>query len=194
MRASGVLLPLFSLPSPYGVGSLGQGAYDFVDFLAGPPALLANAAHRPHQLGTPLPKLFHLCGEPLLHRLGPVGGPGTFDSRRAGKRPPAPRRSGTWTMPGCLRPLWVLRRAFGRFAEAPGHPVPGFYGAKRPLAAGLRPVHGPEGGKRVRVLAPVAPGSKSRQQEALEAARLRLGRTSPSIASCNMPSQSSSRP
>lgn len=34
MRASGILLPLFSLPSPYGIGTLGQSARDFIDFLA----------------------------------------------------------------------------------------------------------------------------------------------------------------
>ena len=33
-RSSGILLPVFSLPSPYGVGTLGKAAYDFVDFLA----------------------------------------------------------------------------------------------------------------------------------------------------------------
>ena len=33
-RMSGILLHPTSLPSPYGVGDLGQGAYDFVDFLA----------------------------------------------------------------------------------------------------------------------------------------------------------------
>ena len=32
-RTSGILLPVFSLPSPYGVGSLGKSARDFVDFL-----------------------------------------------------------------------------------------------------------------------------------------------------------------
>lgn len=34
MRQAGILLPLTSLPSPHGVGSLGRAAYDFVDFLA----------------------------------------------------------------------------------------------------------------------------------------------------------------
>lgn len=34
MRTSGILLPVSSLPSPYGIGSLGQAAYDFIDFLA----------------------------------------------------------------------------------------------------------------------------------------------------------------
>ncbi|MBR3317827.1 MAG: 4-alpha-glucanotransferase [Atopobiaceae bacterium] len=33
-RASGIILPLFSLPSPYGVGTMGKAARDFVDFLA----------------------------------------------------------------------------------------------------------------------------------------------------------------
>lgn len=32
-RSSGILLPIFSLPSPHGIGTLGQAAYDFVDFL-----------------------------------------------------------------------------------------------------------------------------------------------------------------
>ena len=33
MRASGILLPISSLPSPYGIGSLGLEAYQFIDFL-----------------------------------------------------------------------------------------------------------------------------------------------------------------
>ena len=33
-RSSGVLLPVFSLPSPYGIGSIGKEAFDFIDFLA----------------------------------------------------------------------------------------------------------------------------------------------------------------
>ncbi|MDU7337343.1 MAG: 4-alpha-glucanotransferase [Clostridium sp.] len=32
-RGAGVLLPVTSLPSPYGIGTFGQAAYDFVDFL-----------------------------------------------------------------------------------------------------------------------------------------------------------------
>lgn len=34
MRRSGILLPIFSLPGDYGIGTLGKPAYDFVDFLA----------------------------------------------------------------------------------------------------------------------------------------------------------------
>lgn len=33
MRTSGVLMPIFSLPSNYGIGTLGKEAYNFVDFL-----------------------------------------------------------------------------------------------------------------------------------------------------------------
>ncbi len=32
-RASGVLLPIFSLPSPYGIGTMGKEAFRFADFL-----------------------------------------------------------------------------------------------------------------------------------------------------------------
>ena len=34
MRASGILMPVFSLPGPYGIGTLGGEAFAFVDFLA----------------------------------------------------------------------------------------------------------------------------------------------------------------
>ena len=32
-RSSGILMPIFSLPSKYGVGTLGKKAYEFIDFL-----------------------------------------------------------------------------------------------------------------------------------------------------------------
>ena len=32
-RCSGILMHISSLPSPYGIGTLGRAAYDFVDFL-----------------------------------------------------------------------------------------------------------------------------------------------------------------
>ena len=32
-RSSGILMPIASLPSPYGIGTLGQAAFDFIDFL-----------------------------------------------------------------------------------------------------------------------------------------------------------------
>ena len=32
-RGAGILLPVFSLPTKYGIGTFGKEAYDFVDFL-----------------------------------------------------------------------------------------------------------------------------------------------------------------
>lgn len=34
MRESGILMPIFSLPSRHGIGKMGKAAFDFVDFLA----------------------------------------------------------------------------------------------------------------------------------------------------------------
>ena len=33
-RSAGILLPLSSLPSPHGIGTMGRAAYEFADFLA----------------------------------------------------------------------------------------------------------------------------------------------------------------
>ena len=33
-RSSGILMPIFALPSPYGIGTLGTAAREFIDFLA----------------------------------------------------------------------------------------------------------------------------------------------------------------
>jgi len=33
-RTAGILMPIFSLPSPFGIGSFGKPAYNFIDFLA----------------------------------------------------------------------------------------------------------------------------------------------------------------
>ena len=37
-RSAGILLPITSLPSSYGIGTLGREAYAFVDFLKKGPA------------------------------------------------------------------------------------------------------------------------------------------------------------
>ena len=62
MRACGILMPVFSLPGPFGIGTLGKEAFAFVDFLAGSEAdLLADPAHWPDRLRRqPLPELFRL--------------------------------------------------------------------------------------------------------------------------------------
>ena len=32
-RGAGILMPIFSLPSPYGIGTFGSSAYEFIDLL-----------------------------------------------------------------------------------------------------------------------------------------------------------------
>ena len=32
-RGAGILMPISSMPSPYGIGTMGRDAYEFVDFL-----------------------------------------------------------------------------------------------------------------------------------------------------------------
>ena len=80
MRASGILLHITSLPSPYGVGTMGKEAYKFVDFLKksgqsywqGLPVLTTGYGDSPYQsfstfAGNPyLIDLDMLCGDGLL--------------------------------------------------------------------------------------------------------------------------------
>ena len=70
MRESGILMPVSSLPGPYGIGCFGKEAFKFVDFLA-------DAGQKIWQLlplsptgygDSPLSELLRLCGQPLLHR------------------------------------------------------------------------------------------------------------------------------
>ena len=61
-RSSGILMPLFSLPSPYGIGTLGKAAYDFIDFL--------KAAGQKYW------QLLPLC--PTDHGDSPYSSPSTF--------------------------------------------------------------------------------------------------------------------
>lgn len=50
-KSSGVLMHISSLPSEYGIGTMGVEARKFVDFLeAAGQSYWADAAHLPHQL------------------------------------------------------------------------------------------------------------------------------------------------
>ena len=64
MRASGILLPVTSLPSPYGIGCFSKEAYEFVDQLEkGGEKVLADSAVGTDRIWRfPLSILFHLCG------------------------------------------------------------------------------------------------------------------------------------
>ena len=102
MRESGILMPVASLPGPFGIGTLGKGAYDFVDFLARAgqhvwqilPLSPTGFGDSPYQscsafAGNPWlidPEL--LVQEGLLEEadLGPVRAPNTGRADRAGRR------------------------------------------------------------------------------------------------------------
>ena len=63
-RSAGILLPVSSLPSPYGIGCFSQEAYDFVDWLK-------DAGQTYWQiLRQPVSELFRLCWQPLFHQSG----------------------------------------------------------------------------------------------------------------------------
>jgi len=63
-RASGLLLHISSLPSPYGIGDLGPGAYRFIDFL--------------HESGQSLWQILPLNPTSTVHGNSPYGSPSVF--------------------------------------------------------------------------------------------------------------------
>ena len=65
VRKQGILLPISSIPSTYGIGTFGKESYRFVDFLE----KSGNHLWQILPLGPTgsVPVLFHLCGEPLLY-------------------------------------------------------------------------------------------------------------------------------
>ena len=69
MRASGVLMPVFSLPSRYGIGCFSKEAYEFVDRLS----WAGQARWQVLPLGptgygdSPYSAFFHICGQSLFY-------------------------------------------------------------------------------------------------------------------------------
>ena len=70
MRSSGILLPVASLPSKYGIGSFSKEAYEFVD-------QLDRAGQKIWQIlplgptgygDSPVPVFFHVCRQPVFHQ------------------------------------------------------------------------------------------------------------------------------
>lgn len=86
-RSAGILLPISSLPSPYGIGCFSQEAYDFVDWLkeAGQtywqilPLGVTSYGDSPYQ------SFFRLCGQSVFHQSGCTGGGRGADGRRVQK-------------------------------------------------------------------------------------------------------------
>ena len=83
-RAAGVLLPVSSLPSKYGIGNFGQAAREWVDFLV-------QAEQRywqvlplgPTSFGdSPYQSYSAFAGEPPVYRPGPACGGRSFEKGR----------------------------------------------------------------------------------------------------------------
>ena len=68
MRESGILLPIFALPSKYGIGCFSKEAYEFVDQLkeAGQVADPAVGTYRLRRFS--LPVFFDICRESIFYR------------------------------------------------------------------------------------------------------------------------------
>ena len=102
MRESGILMPISSLPGPYGIGCLGAEAVKFVDFLAQAGQTIWQILPlSPTGSGdSPYPSCSAFAGHP--HFIDPdavrAGGLLTqappASAGRGGTRPPAPRMGG----------------------------------------------------------------------------------------------------
>ena len=65
MRASGILMPVFSLPGPFGIGALGKEPLHSWIFCRCKADLLADPAHRPHRYGdSPYQSFSAFAGNP----------------------------------------------------------------------------------------------------------------------------------
>ena len=86
-RSAGILLPISSLPSPYGIGCFSQEAYDFVDWLkeAGQtywqilPLGVTSYGDSPYQ------SFSAFAGNPYFYQPGRTGGGRGADRRRVQK-------------------------------------------------------------------------------------------------------------
>ena len=83
MRVSGVVLPVFALPSDYGIGSLGKDAAEFIDFLAAANIRVWETMSVCHTDGShsPFRALCARAGNPLLLDLAPFVEKGVVTGR-----------------------------------------------------------------------------------------------------------------
>ena len=88
MRASGILMPVFSLPGPYGIGTLGREAYRFVDFLSQAKQTFWQILPiAPPAMGTVPIRVFPPLQGILFHRLRPAGPAGISGGIRTAPGP-----------------------------------------------------------------------------------------------------------
>lgn len=94
-RGSGILLPLFSLPSAFGIGDMGEGAYRFVDFLAAAGQrywqILPLQVTAPCYDHSPYMSLSAFAGNPLFISPVSLAKAGLLGEGEIGNPPPFPR-------------------------------------------------------------------------------------------------------
>ena len=116
-RSSGILLPVFSLPGPYGIGTLGAGARRFVDFLsdAGQHYWQILPLVPPGGGDSPYMSPSSFAGNPLLLDLDALAEEEllTPEELESAKWPDPDRVDYTWlhaTRPALLRKAWERGR------------------------------------------------------------------------------------
>ncbi len=119
-RASGLLLHITSLPSPYGIGSLGPEAYRFADFLAesrqGIWQVLPLNPTDPVAFNSPYGSNSSLGGNPLMISLDALVDDGLLSREDLEPMPDFP--TGRVDYPGVIEHRGrVLDRAYERFNE-----------------------------------------------------------------------------
>lgn len=87
MRYSGIVLPIFSLPTEYGIGTLGQDAREFIDFLvsAGTSIWEIMPINHTDLSGCPHRALSVFAGNPLLIDLQPFINSGILSKKELSK-------------------------------------------------------------------------------------------------------------
>ena len=142
-RSSGILMPIFSLPSPYGIGTLGKAAYDFADFLAEAgqhywqmlPLGPTSYGDSPYQSFSTFAGNPYFIDPDLLVEDGLL----TKQEVKAYRWGSDPRHVDYGAVYNSR--LKLLSKAKKRGWERPGGGH-GLCGGERPVVAGLRPVHG----------------------------------------------------
>lgn len=86
MRKSGIILPVSSLPSPYGIGTLGKAAFTFIDFLsAAGQSLWQVLPHGPTGYGdSPYQSFSAMAGSPYSIDLDILAGNGLLTKEEIG--------------------------------------------------------------------------------------------------------------
>lgn len=119
-RRSGILLHITSLPSPWGLGDLGPGAYEFIDFLArakqGLWQMLPLNPTTPESFHSPYSGMSAFAGNPLLISPELLVKDGFLTRRSLNNAPQAPEGKADFELSLQIR-LPLLDQAFNRFRQ-----------------------------------------------------------------------------